>query len=211
MGTLNLTTADNYLTVIVNGTTIKQLWAKQGDNGTPVKVYQKWKTTHVTQYTNTLGNTYRGGGCGVNYKYESGRNSYCIYRLKTVLSVSVSRSIKGRAYIAGYFNGSLERSSPYWNGEGSQLEYLDDCVTAYASYDSSYDEKTYACIWRLYTSSGSSTSAGYGRDGVSNSSIVYTPFHTESSTGAKEGTSAYVSGDSYQGVDTSYDVREEDN
>ncbi len=211
MGTLNLTTADNYLTVIVNGTTIKQLWAKQGNDGTPVKVYQKWKTTHVTQYTNTLGNTYRGGGWGVNYKYESGRSSYCIYRLKTTLSVSTSRSIRGRAYIAGYFNGSLKRTSPYWYGGGNQLEYLDDCETAYASYDSSYDERAYACYWRLYTSSGSSTSASYGPDMYTTTNTVLTPYHSESSTGAIAGSSTYVNRDSYEGLDTSYDVREEDN
>lgn len=213
MGTLNLTTADNYLTVIVNGTTIKQLWAKQGNDGTPVKVYQKWKTTHITQYTNTLGKTYRCGGWGVNYKYESGNihsSSYCIYRLKTVLNVATHRSPTGRAYVAGYFNGSLKRTSPYWDGVGSSLEYLDDCETIY-SWDSSYDTKSYPCYWRLYTSNGSSTDTGYGSDSYSTTSTVYTPSHTESSTGSKAGTSTYVSRDSHQGVDTSYDYREEDN
>lgn len=43
MGTLNLTTADNNLTLTVNGTIIKQLYANS------TKVYQKWKTENYTE------------------------------------------------------------------------------------------------------------------------------------------------------------------
>ena len=212
MGTLNLTTADNYLTVIVNGTTIKQLWAKQGNDGTPVKVYQKWKTTHVAQYTNTIGNTYRCECRGVNYKYQSAlfRSSYCIYRLQMLFSVLASRSPTGRARVAGYFNGRLISASDYWYG-GYPQSFDDDCETIYAISDDNYDTKSYPCYGVLFTSNGSNTDAGYGSDGQSTTSTVYTPSHIASSTGAINGPSAYVNRDSYQGVDTSYDYREEDN
>lgn len=50
MGTLNLTTADNNLTLTVNGTLIKQLYVNS------TKVYQKWKTENYTETQNTYDN-----------------------------------------------------------------------------------------------------------------------------------------------------------
>lgn len=50
MGTLNLTTADNDLTLTVNGTLIKQLYVNS------TKVYQKWKTENYTETQNTYDN-----------------------------------------------------------------------------------------------------------------------------------------------------------
>lgn len=50
MGTLNLTTADNDLTLTVNGTLIKQLYVNS------TKVYQKWKTENYTETVKSYDN-----------------------------------------------------------------------------------------------------------------------------------------------------------
>ena len=110
MATLNLTTADNYQTITVNGTTIKQLWAKQGNNSA-VKVYQKWKdeSYNYTYYTNEAGSEFYGVAQSLKgYYYRSGwGNSYATYYGNIYIGCNPvsGRLVNGNAYIYGTFNG----------------------------------------------------------------------------------------------------------
>lgn len=167
MATLKLTTADNYQTITVNGTTIKQLWAKQGNNEA-VKIYQKWKTEsyNYTYYTNEAGSEFYGVAQSLkDYYYRSGwGNSYATYYGNIYIGCNPvnGRLVNGNAYIYGTFNGTGASHTISDPGKAVQDGHRITSVTYYRRNDGAYNTKSFTCSVSLYTSGGSTTDAGNG-------------------------------------------------
>lgn len=167
MATLNLTTADNYQTITVNGTTIKQLWAKQGNNEA-VKVYQKWKTEsyNYTYYTNEAGSNFYGVAQSLKgyYKRSGWGNSYATYTGNIYIGCDPvsGRLVNGNAYVYGTFNGSGASLSISNAGSAVQDGKQISSVTYYRRNDGEYNSKNFVCSATLYTSGGSTTNNGTG-------------------------------------------------
>lgn len=179
--TQGLTTSDNSLTVLCNGTTIKQIWVQKTD-GSKVKVYQKWKDSTVTSISTRYAYTQqvRLVVTATNKKvWYSGKDklSYCVYGMTMRLdrNATANDSLMATQTSAAYFtaycelNGeevipskTISRNSTS-DGTLTGTTYTSSTITSHAKDDTSYDQKSYsAIVYRSYSnSSGGVTSSSY--------------------------------------------------
>lgn len=220
MASLGLTTANNYQTLVINGTTIKKLYAKRRNSDGTItdmgQIYQKWKDQTVTTYGSEYGMrcTSQLAAYSQKYKNSGWGSSYVTYYFQVRCDLGGWTRNNGayfrtRYYDPGWtlrFDVTRYTSSGSSTGRYNTSNY--NYTSVYRRNDSSYDRKSYTGY--IYVNMSESNGSGGTRYATDIYASTSTPSVTEGKSYSNYSNTSWQGGDCYIGTTSTSTQRVKD-